>query len=109
MRPMYARVSTYELEPGRRAEASGAFAAAIERIRDLDGLVEAYFLVESDDRRAITVTLWDSLDTMERSTVTASRARTDAAREVGATVVSTCEYEVGAYVGPAALAGRSTA
>jgi hypothetical protein len=46
---------------------------------------------------------------MERSTVTASRARTDAAREAGATVVSTCEYEVGAYVGPAALAARTSA
>jgi hypothetical protein len=103
---MYARVSTYELEPAPGADVTGSFSSAIERIRSLDGLVDAFFLVELDGRRAITMTLWESVGAMERSRVAASRARTDAAHEAGASVVSTCEYEVGARAG-AALLGRA--
>ena len=43
---------------------------------------------------------------MERSHVTASRARSEAAHSAGATVTSTYEYEVGLHVG-SAMAGRS--
>jgi len=100
---MYARVSTYELEPAPGVDATESFSSAIERIRGLDGLVEAFFLLELDGRRAVTMTLWESVHAMERSRVAASRARTDAAHEAGATVVSTCEYEVGAHAGAAVL------
>ena len=102
---MYGRVSTYELAPERSSEATAAFTSAIERIRELDGLVDAYFLVDRDSLRAVTITFWDTVDTMERSRVAASRARSDAAHAIDATVVSTCEYEVGAHVG-AELLGR---
>jgi heme-degrading monooxygenase HmoA len=94
---MFARVTTYELEEGRAAESIAAFEPAIERIRTLEGLVEAYYLVERDGRHAITMTLWDSADTMERSRVAASSARTEAAREAGAEVTSTYELEVGIH------------
>ena len=72
---MFARVSTYELEQGRASEALEAFEPAIENIRGLDGFVDGFFLVERDGLQAVTVTLWESLDAMERSHVTASRAR----------------------------------
>ena len=76
---MFARVTTYELEEGRATESIEAFEPAIERIRALEGLVEAYFLVERDGRHAITMTMWESADAMERSRVAASSARTEAA------------------------------
>ena len=103
---MFARVSTYELEQGRASEALEAFEPAIENIRGLDGFVDGFFLVERDGLQAVTVTLWESLDAMERSHVTASRARSEAAHGAGATVTSTYEYEVGLHVG-SAMAGRS--
>ena len=104
---MFARVSTYEfLEQGRASEAQQAFEPAIERIRGLEGFVDGYFLVEREGGQAVTVTIWESLDTMERSRVAASRARTEAAHEAGATVTSSLEYEVGLRVG-SALAGRT--
>jgi hypothetical protein len=43
----------------------------------------------------MTMTLWESLDAMERSRVAASSARTEAASLVAAEVTSTYELEVG--------------
>jgi heme-degrading monooxygenase HmoA len=92
---MFARVTTYELEEGRASESIEAFEPAIDRVRELDGFVDAMFLVERDGRHAVTLTLWESLDALERSRVTASSARNEAAREVAAEVTSTYELEVG--------------
>ena len=92
---MFARLTTYELEEGRASDSIPAFEPAIERIRILDGLVDAFYLVERDGRRAMTMTVWDSVEAMERSRVAAATARTDAAREAGAEVTSTYEFEIG--------------
>jgi heme-degrading monooxygenase HmoA len=92
---MFARVTTYELDEARASESIDAFEPAIGRVRELDGFVDAMFLVERDGNHAITLTLWDSLDTLERSRVTASSARNEAARGVSAEVTSTYELEVG--------------
>ena len=94
---MFARVTTYELEDGRAAEAIDAFAPAIDCIRGLDGLVDAYFLVERDGGRAISMTVWESEDAMERSRVAASRARIEAAGAADVEVLSTYEFEVGIH------------
>ena len=96
---MFARVTTYELEDGRASETIDAFQPAIDYVRELDGLVDAFFLVERDGRHAITMTLWESLDAMERSRVAASNARTEAASDVGAEITSTYEMEVGIHTG----------
>ena len=96
---MFARLTTYELEDGRASESVDAFEPAIDHVRALEGLVDAFFLVERDGRRAVTLTLWESLDAMERSRVAASSARTEAVREAGAEVASTVEFEVAIRVG----------
>jgi heme-degrading monooxygenase HmoA len=92
---MFARVTTYELQEGRASESVEQFQPAIDRVRDLDGFVDAFFLFERDGRHAISMTLWESLETMERSRVAASSARTEAAGDAGAEVTSTYELEVG--------------
>jgi heme-degrading monooxygenase HmoA len=92
---MFARVTTYELAGGRASESIDAFRPAIDSVREIEGLVDAYFMVERDGRRAMTMTLWESLDAMERSRVAASSARTEAASLVAAEVTSTYELEVG--------------
>ena len=80
-----------------RAEAVDAFAPAIESIQALDGLVDAYFLVECGGDRALSMTIWESDDAMERSRVAASRARIEAAGAVDVEVLSTYEFEVGIH------------
>jgi heme-degrading monooxygenase HmoA len=90
---MYARVTTYELDE-HGEDPAASFERAIERIRSLPGLVDASFLVEREGRRALTITTWESLEAMEASRVAATRARSDAAREIDAEVTSTSEYAV---------------
>ena len=94
---MFARVTTYELETDRAGDAVDAFAPAIETIRALDGLVDAYFLVECGGDHALSMTIWESQDAMERSRVAAARARIEAAGEVDVEVLSTYEFEVGIH------------
>ena len=98
---MFARVTTYELAEGRASESIAVFEPAVDRISELDGFVDGWFLVERDGLHAVTMTLWESLDAMERSRVTAAHARTEAARDVGAEVTSTYELEVGIRIGAA--------
>ena len=41
---MFARVTTYELVEGRASESIDAFQPAIDHVRELEGLVDAYFM-----------------------------------------------------------------
>ena len=99
---MFARVTTYDLHAGRASESIEAFGPAIDRIRSLEGLVDAYFLVERDGGRAVSLTVWDSVEAMERGRMAATRARNEAAEAAGAEVTSTYEYEVGVHSGAGA-------
>ena len=94
---MFARVTTYELEADRANEAVDAFAPAIDSIRALDGLVDAYFLVECGGDRALSMTIWEAQAALARSRVAASRARIEAAGAVDVEVLSTYEFEVGIH------------
>lgn len=93
---MFARVSRYDVPAGQVGAAPGAFREAISQIGDLKGLSEAFLLVDADSARVLTMTLWESRGAMEASRVTASRLRSEAARVLGGTVVSTEEFEVAA-------------
>ena len=104
---MFARVTTYELEEGRASESIEAFEPAVEGLRDLDGFVDAYFLVERDGRHAVSLTLWETLDAMERSRVRASSARMQATQDAAAEVTSTYELEVGLHTGAPEAAGAA--
>jgi heme-degrading monooxygenase HmoA len=91
---MFARVSRYELPADRAQEAAGAFREAIEQIRTLQGLERAVLLLTRDGSRAMTVTFWDSENSMEVTRMAATRARGAAANAVGGEVISTEEFEV---------------
>ena len=105
---MFARVSTYELPQGRDAEVVDAFRAAIADIEGLSGLLDAYMLISEDGASAVTVTLWDTHDTMAASRVRASRARGAAAEAAGIAVQSTIEYRVAVQSGRPAAPTAST-
>jgi hypothetical protein len=91
---VHARVSTYELARDKLEEGIRGFREAIDRIRDLQGLQEAFLLIDRENAQAVTITLWDSAHSMELSRVPASRARSEAARAADGEVKSTCEYEI---------------
>ena len=64
---MFARVSIYEVEEGRASEALAAFSPAIDRLRDLEGFVDGYFLVENDGIQGLPPSFWESLAARARS------------------------------------------
>ena len=91
---MFARVATYRIEPEHIDTAVRSFEAAIERIRALAGFVDGVVLVAPDESKVLSITYWDSRRAMEASAVTASRARSEAARAAQGEVESSCEYGV---------------
>jgi hypothetical protein len=91
---VHARVSTYDLSLEKLDEGIRSFRGAIDRIRQLEGLEEAFLLVDRENGQAVTITLWDGVGSMVASRVSASRARSDAARTADGEVKSTCEYEI---------------
>ena len=79
---MFARVVRYRVEPERCDEALEAFEEAAKSIGDIDGITGGYVMVDGDEGRILTVTLWEDQTKMEASEVRASRLRQEALRTV---------------------------
>jgi heme-degrading monooxygenase HmoA len=91
---VFARVATYSIDGDRIDAAVGAFQAALDRIRTLDGFIDGLILVAPDESRVLSVTYWETRSAMESSSVAASRARSEAVRASEGHVESSCEYRV---------------
>lgn len=70
------------------------FRRALYRLEERSGLEEAFVLVSPEADRVLTMTVWDGRDVMERSGVSASRLRSEAAKASGGNVLSVQESEV---------------
>ena len=79
---MFARVVRYRVDPERCDEALEAFEEAAKTIGDIDGIAGGYVMVDGEEGRIMTVTLWDDQSKMEASEVRASRLRQEALRSV---------------------------
>jgi heme-degrading monooxygenase HmoA len=90
---MFARVARYRYPEDRGDEAVEAFRTASAGLRELEGNVGGYFLVDRDNSTALTVTFWESRGAMEASEVGASRLRSEAINAVEGEVqaVDRCE------------------
>jgi heme-degrading monooxygenase HmoA len=88
---MFARVSTYRGDTERLLD---GFRRTTEPLTRLEGFERAYFLTDSAEGRAMTLTVWDSASSMAASADWASKAREHAAHESGAAVESVHTYEV---------------
>jgi quinol monooxygenase YgiN len=79
---MFARIVRYRVDPERCDEALKAFEAAANEIGDIDGITGGYVMVDGDEGRIVTVTIWEDQAKMEASEVRASRLRQEALRTV---------------------------
>jgi heme-degrading monooxygenase HmoA len=79
---MFARVVRYKVDPERCDKALEAFEEAAKSIGDIDGITGGYVMVDGDEGRIVTVTLWEDQTKMEASEVRASRLRQEALRTV---------------------------
>jgi heme-degrading monooxygenase HmoA len=91
---MLARVARYEVGSDRIQDAVDAFGSAGKEIEQLDGFAGGYVLVDYEDGRTMTVTLWENDAALEQSETTARTARNRAAEEVGGSVLSVEKFEV---------------
>jgi heme-degrading monooxygenase HmoA len=91
---MLARVARYEVDPARIDAAVQAFAEAANEVQQLHGFAGGYVLVDPDDGRTMTLTLWENAAVLENSESVAGRARRRAAESVGGSVLSVEKFEV---------------
>ena len=91
---MLARVSRYEVGADRIDDAIDAFGEAGREIEQLGGFAGGYVLVDYEDGRTMTVTLWDNRAALEQSESVARSARNRAAESSGGSVLSVESFEV---------------
>ena len=91
---MLARVARYEVDSDRLGEAVTAFGEAAKEIEALEGFAGGWVLVDHEDGRTMTVTLWENFAALENSERTAGKARRAAAEAVGGSVLSVEKFEV---------------
>src|SRR5262249_25230762 len=93
-RPMLARVARYEVNQDRLTDAVEAFNDAGREIEQLEGFLGGYVLVDHEDGRTMTLTLWESDEALQESESTARSARNRAAAAVDGAVLSVEKFEV---------------
>lgn len=92
---MFARVSTYQGDPGQ-AEAGIDYArqSIVPRVRQVEGFEGLYYLVDRQSGKALSITFWESEEAMRASEEEANRLRTESAESAGAAVENVERYEV---------------
>jgi heme-degrading monooxygenase HmoA len=91
---MQARVARYEVGMDRIQDAIDAFGEAAKEIEQLDGFAGGYILVDHEDGRTMTITLWENDAALEESEKAARAARNKASEDVGGSVLSVEKFEV---------------
>ncbi len=92
---MFARVSTYtgtsdELDEAIRQVRENT----LPKLMQLDGYKGAYFLVDRQNGKSLSVTLWESEEAMSTSEEAANSLRSEVADALGTQMVGVERYEV---------------
>lgn len=82
---MHARVSTYEGDADELVKGFDSVTGALEQ---LDGFSNAYFLVDRDGGKGMSITLWESEDALNASVERANQMREQATDQAGASITA---------------------
>ncbi len=93
---MFARVSGYQGDAEGLVE---GFSGQTDALEQVDGFKAAYFLVDRENGKAMSVTLWESETAMRESAERANRMREEATEPSGASIQSVEGYEVAITAG----------
>ena len=92
---MFARVSTYTGTSDEIDEAIRQFREnVLPSVEQLDGFKGAYFLVDRQNGKSLTVALWESEEAMRTSEEAANSLRSEVADALGTQMVGVERYEV---------------
>jgi heme-degrading monooxygenase HmoA len=89
---MFARVSSYGIDDAD-ALVEG-FDRATGPLEEMDGFAGAYFLVDRDGRKAMSITLWDNAASLNAGVEKANELRRNATEEGGGSIESVDHFEV---------------
>lgn len=105
------RTCTYDAGPANIDSLVAAFGSegADDKLLQMPGIRDAFLLVNRTRGKAVTVTLWDSEDSVTASTAGASQMRQEAAGAAGGNVESLEVYEVALHLADATPARRGGA
>lgn len=90
---MWARVSTYQFPSDDVDGSAERFSQALGEL-DEPGLERAELLIDRSSGKALTITVWDSEETLQSSVETANRLRSSAADAAGGSILDVSHYEV---------------
>jgi len=96
---MLARVARYEVPSDRIDDAVESFGLAAGEVEHLEGFAGGYLLVDHEDGRTMTLTLWESQAALENSERAAGKLRREAAGSVDGSVLSVEKFEVARELG----------
>ena len=93
---MFARVSTYRGDGDRLLQ---GFADVTEPLEAIDGFSRAYFMVNRESGKGMSITIWNSEEALRASAAQADELRSRGAAAGGAEIESVEHYEIGMTVG----------
>ncbi len=93
---MFARVSTYRGDGDRLLD---GFAAVTEPLEAIDGFSHAYFMVDRESGKGMSITMWESEEALTQSVAKADELRRRGSETGGASIESVEHYEIGLTVG----------
>lgn len=95
---MHARVSTYRGDANRLIE---GFEGVRDPLAAMDGFSHAYFMVDRESGKGMSITIWESEDALLASVAKADELRRQGADAGGSEIESVQHYEIGMTVGTA--------
>jgi heme-degrading monooxygenase HmoA len=100
---MFARVSTYRAaDTDKMLE---GFESVTQPLEQMDGFSHAYFLVDRDSGKAMSVTVWESEEALSASVAKADELRKQGVQTGAGSIESVEHYEIGLTVGSPTTAG----
>jgi heme-degrading monooxygenase HmoA len=92
---MFARVSTYRGDGDRLLQ---GFAEVTGPLEAIDGFSRAYFMVDRESGKGMSITVWESEEALNASAAKADELRSRGAEAGGGTIESVEHYEIGLTV-----------
>lgn len=89
---MFARVSTYETGPETVSDTPSE--EMIKMVHEIPGFRGVYYLHGKGTGKDLSITLWDSEESMTASRETANRIRTETSTAQGTQILAVEEFEV---------------
>ena len=93
---MFARVSTYRGEGDRLLQ---GFQTVSGELEGVGGFSHAYFMVDREGGKGMSITIWDSEEALLSSVAKADELRKRGSEAGGASIESVEHYEIGLTVG----------